>query len=69
MEETGWLIEKWSEELHRPVWLRAYYGVFGWTYDSLEAIRFSRKSDAEQIKTMLHNSEKLETTEHGWFGN
>jgi hypothetical protein len=58
--ETGWLIEKQG-----PMWLTCEW-QFGWTDKSNNAIRFSRRSDAEQIASMFEN-EDIQITEHYWM--
>ena len=62
MTEAGWLIEKIVDGI--PHWLTASWS-FGWTDDSENAIRFSRRIDAEQIATMLEN-EPISIMEHEW---
>jgi hypothetical protein len=60
--ETGWLIEKIVDD--RPHWLTCAWS-FGWTDDSLNAIRFCRREDAEQIASMMENDD-IRITEHQW---
>ena len=60
--ETGWLIETTS----LPVYLRvADWHGFDWTTDSLKAIRFSRREDAEQVLLMLESVD-AKAAEHQW---
>ena len=60
--ESGWLIERVGPEwLYIPNWF-----AVEWTKDSIEAIRFSRKSDAHQIAKMLTDYKDIEITEHTW---
>jgi hypothetical protein len=61
---TAWLVERQMEE--GPAWLYVIdWFAFGWTGDSLQAIRFSRRQDAEQLLKMLENYE-CKATEHQW---
>jgi hypothetical protein len=60
--EHGWLIERKFE--NAPLWLTCNWSL-GWTKDSLRAIRFSRREDAEQIATMFENDD-VSITEHKW---
>jgi hypothetical protein len=62
VSETGWLIEKAVDG--RPHWLTCAW-EFGWTDDAENAIRFSRREDAEQIASMMEN-EPISITEHMW---
>lgn len=64
--EYGWLIELKPEHRPRPT----YYGengegVLGWTPDSLRAIRFARKEDAELVIECEGFTEAF-ACEHGW---
>jgi hypothetical protein len=66
MTEYGWLIELKPEHQRRPI----YYGendegVLGWTADSLRAIRFARKEDAEMVIECEGLTEAF-ACEHGW---
>jgi len=62
--ETAWLIERQMEE--GAAWLYVIdWFAFGWTADSLQAIRFARREDAEQMLKMLENYE-CKATEHQW---
>ena len=68
-EETGWLIEHEDE----PKWLTldpAEAGFDGsWTKDSLEALRFCRRQDAESYVTFHFGGEgPIRITEHKWSG-
>lgn len=70
-EESGWLVE--TEADGHPCWL-AVSGKLGlfWVKDSLEAIRFTRKEDAEAMallqQSVLYSSFGCEivATEHIW---
>lgn len=64
--ELGWLIEFKPEHQPRPT----YYGengegVLGWTSDSLSAIRFARKQDAELVIECEGFTEAF-ACEHRW---
>ena len=49
-----------------PAWLYVIdWFSFGWTANSLLAIRFARREDAEQMLKMLENYE-CKATEHQW---
>ncbi len=58
--EIGWLIER-----EGPEWLAGFGFSSNWTKDSLEAIRFSRRADAEKIAEVLENVD-ISITEHIW---
>ena len=68
-EESGWLIEHEDE----AKWLTLRPGEamceVCWTKDSLEALRFSRRSDAEDYVSAHFGGEgPLLITEHKWMG-
>jgi hypothetical protein len=62
--ESGWLIERRMqlppEYLYVPDW-----SGFKWTQDSLKALRFSRREDAEQVAHIFENGD-VYITEHQW---
>jgi len=62
--ETGWLIEKKAVD-GSPEWCCCWSGGFEWTKDSLKAIRFCRKGDANQVAE-LFEFEDVRITEHQW---
>lgn len=74
IEETGWLIEAPPAESRPPMW----WAAGGWTPDSLLAVRFSRRVDAERVISYLRSSssslvalrdplvDSAIATEHGW---
>ena len=62
-EERGWLIERQDKQ---PVeWLCAWSGGFDWTTDSLKAIRFCRREDANQIAEIFDGLD-VHILEHIW---
>jgi hypothetical protein len=66
MGETGWLIEHPSE----PKWMtlkpaEALWGVV-WTSNSLEALRFARRVDAEDYYACHLDDMPGRITEHQW---
>ena len=64
--ETGWLIESSELSSDGPRWLFVEdWAGFAWTNDSLKAIRFARREDAEQIIPMLESVD-CKATEHQW---
>jgi hypothetical protein len=63
MRESGWLIENRDES--SPRWLAVDCGVFDWTNDSLKAIRFCRREDADQIAEVV-GEDADSITEHAW---
>jgi hypothetical protein len=72
--ETGWLIETTltggaPHQINGPAWVTVKLGLFDWTNDSLEAIRFSRKEDAEKLIPRIAElwSGTLNATEHEWL--
>ena len=60
LQMTGWLIERKG-----PEWLSSLDVPADWTEDSIEAIRFSRRRDAEAIARVFEN-EDISITEHEW---
>jgi hypothetical protein len=64
MTETGWLVEK--RGLGRPYWLTAYLGQLTFSADANDAIRFSRRQDAEAIIAELYDQDSHVATEHQW---
>ena len=63
-EETGWLIER--IHLGRPMWLTLNGPhAYGWTGDSIEALRFGRSIDADQY-VATHIREEVRVTDHAW---
>lgn len=62
-DETGWLIEWPPSPDSQPRW---WSPIHGWTIDSLRAIRYGRKEDAEAaIKTGVFVGGVI-ATEHMW---
>lgn len=62
MSELGWLIEK-----DGPLWIFCNgWGGFDWTSDSLKAIRFARRQDAEQVMQMIESAD-CKATQHKWI--
>lgn len=65
-DETGWLIERAPDG--RPMWLTlGGPHAYGWTGDSLEALRFSRAADAQAFADGYVN-EPVRVTDHAWIG-
>lgn len=61
--ETGWLLERTLP--CQPVWLCVRDEHFDWTPDASAAIRFCRRSDAEQVAEIIgEDVDKI--TEHEW---
>lgn len=61
--ERGWLIEK---DVTPPQWFTVFsWEGFDWTDNSLLAIRFARREDAERIALMMENDD-IKITEHQW---
>jgi len=63
MEESGFLIERSIGGC--PVWLCVKLEQFDWTPDSLQAIRFCRREDADQLAALIGDDAEL-ITEHSW---
>ena len=62
--ETGWLIESIKDGGIKYLTVPPD-GVFGWTEDSLKAIRFCRREDAEMVATLIgEDVDKI--AEHLW---
>lgn len=70
--ETGWLIEISIDG--RPAWWAGDDindpGVDAWVWDSLEAVRFARKEDADRVICGLLveslEAPEMQATEHIW---
>ena len=64
--EIGWLVEnvdsEWAYCQVKP------YRAFKWTRDSVKALRFARREDAESAIMFMQSSESLKATEHSWSG-
>lgn len=61
--EHGWLVERRSGGV--PEWLYVHNEFFQWTRDSLLAIRFCRREDAEQVAAVIGEDCEY-VTEHQW---
>lgn len=59
---SAWLIERRTPS---PQWLVVDGEIFSWTGDSGKAIRFSRRSDAEQVAAVIGEDAEY-ITEHSW---
>lgn len=68
MSERGWLVERSIDG--RPAWYRAHPRDLGevWTYESHEALRFSREKDALAFlgQFLKHVTFLLTVTKHEW---
>jgi hypothetical protein len=62
VSESAWLVERRASAIE---WLCAWSGGFEWTTDSLKAIRFCRREDANQIGEIF-DDEDIHITEHTW---
>lgn len=60
--ETGWLLERRSG--NKIEWLALEHGDWVWTEDSLRALRFARKQDADAMSEIISDTEYV--TEHQW---
>ena len=63
-EAIGWLIE-WPGSDNFPT--RWWHPVTGWMLGANDAVRFSRKVDAESYMADMHVGDKLVATEHEWI--
>lgn len=61
--ERAWLIERKYKGV--PEWLCGESWAFNWTRDSLKAIRFCRREDAEQVAAVVGDEVDC-ITEHQW---
>lgn len=70
-DETGWVIER-AEYLNPgsgPYYLTVgEMDMFDWTPDSLLAIRFARRQDAEMVSRIL-DDDVGKIAEHMWCGS
>lgn len=68
--ESGWVIEKWDSEQSRAQYFTgAWHPAMQWSDpgDSLAAMRFARKQDAEKMAINLAPSnQKHRIVEHAW---
>jgi hypothetical protein len=62
LDETGWVIEREDSEPSRPM----YFSGVRWDFDSLKAIRFARKVDAETMCRYLFPGEPHRIADHMW---
>lgn len=68
VEETGWVIEAAESEVSHPLY---WAGSFGdernlWSHDSLNAVRMSRKVDAEAVAAGILTGYAVRIAEHMW---
>jgi hypothetical protein len=61
--EVAWLIERRATD--GPEYCYCWSGGFDWTKDSLKAIRFCRREDANQVAEIFE-FEDVHITEHIW---
>ena len=64
-EGNGWVIEHGASEVSRP---RYWGGVYGWTYDNLQAVRFAREADARSQAEAMDDGvpDNYRICEHLW---
>lgn len=60
--ESGWLLERRQDG--KIEWLMLANGVWGWTEDSLQALRLSRRQDADALAEIISDADAV--TEHQW---
>ena len=66
MTESGWLIEN-SQYGEGPHWWTGHmFDDDDWTKDSLQAVRFSRKEDAQKIIDYIGWNYGITATAHQW---
>jgi hypothetical protein len=68
-EEKAWLIESRFKNANGPLWWQGTLRApSGWTNDSLEAVRFARKQDAEAAMYGLEGQDPrmMFVSEHIW---
>lgn len=58
-----WVVEQFIDGRSTGYWDG---GVFEWTLDSMKAIRFSRRADAEQVAEIVEDTSRI--AEHVWMG-
>lgn len=64
MSERGWLIERRNPAPH---WIYPQDdGIWAWTTDSLAALRFARRRDAEAFIRINDIDDAESITEHEW---
>ena len=67
--ETGWVIEKGDSPVSKPLYWTGAVNPLSWSDDHLEAVRFSRKEDAERFVEMCFDIEAEKDSricEHEW---
>lgn len=63
-EETGWVIERGDSQTYAPTY---WAGPDYWSQNNLDAVRFARKNDAEQVACKLGQGYHR-VAEHAWIG-
>ena len=63
--QYAWVIEYGPSEPSRP---RYWGGAHGWTYDHMEAVRFTREQDARSQAEAMDDGvpDNYRIAEHGW---
>lgn len=66
--ESGWVIENGNSATECPEYFNgdSDSSKRPWTFDSLGAIRFSRKADAERLAKMIDQGASHRVCEHEW---
>jgi hypothetical protein len=60
--QSGWCVERGPASA--PYYLHVYGGMLAWTPDHSQALRFSRRADAEQITEIVEDAGRI--AEHVW---
>lgn len=61
--EYGWVIEgAWSSADKPEYWV----GSSAWSQDSLKALRFARRQDAQQTADLMLDGVSVRICEHAW---
>lgn len=60
--EHGWLLEQRKDG--KILWLMLEHGMWDWTEDSLKALRFARRQDADAMADIISDADAV--TEHQW---
>lgn len=68
MTEYAWLIESGDSQVSAPLYYAGYNELKSkscWSYTLDDAIRFSRKADAEKVSRLM-KQQNNRIAEHGW---
>ena len=62
MTDFAWVVEK--GEALKPQYLFCKHGIYGWSHANQDALRFSRRVDAENVAKLFEDVSRV--AQHGW---